>query len=185
MNWNVFSDWCASKVFPEIQKTNNKSVVVLCRATYHTYLDKEDRKPTTSWNKAKIAESLLRWDGVPDVWPLTWKISKRKGELLSRAREVYPSLIYKIQKIANMCIIGMFHIKILIPPVAHPELNPIEIFWSKMKNDMAKTNTTFRLSHAEDITRSVVASMAPEEFSRYVEHVQIEEEKFKSLSTNE
>ena len=90
-----------------------------------------------------------------------------------------------IQKIANMNTIGMFRIKILLLPVAHPELNPIEMSWSKMKRGTAKTNTTFRLSHLEDITRNAIASMTPEEFSKYVEHVKTKEEKFKSLSTNE
>ena len=99
--------------------------MVLDRATYHTYLDEDDRKPTTSWNKAKIVESLLRWGRVPYDWPLTWKTSKEKNELLSRAREVYPSPTYKIQKIANTYTIGMF----LFLPVAHPELDPTEMFW--------------------------------------------------------
>ena len=99
--------------------------MLLGRAPYNTYLDEEDRKPTTSWNEARIAKSLLRWDGVPDGWPLKWKTSKRKNELLSRAREVHPSPTCKIRKIAKIYTIGMFHIKILFLPVAHPELNPV------------------------------------------------------------
>ena len=94
---------------------------------------------------------------------------EKKNKLLSGAREVYPSPTYTIQKIANTYTIGMFHIKILFLPVAHPELNPTEMFWSKMKRDIAKTNITFRRSHVEDITRNSVASMTPEEFSRYVD----------------
>ena len=103
-------------------------MVLLDKATYHTYHDEKNPKPTTSWNKEKIAESLLRWEGVPDDWPLPWKTSKRKDESRLRAREVYPRTIYKIQQIANMNMIGMFHIKILFLPVAHPDLNPIEMF---------------------------------------------------------
>ena len=97
----------------------------LNRAPYHTFLDEEDRKPTTSWNKARIAESLLLWGGVPYGWPLTWRTSKRKNELLSRAREVHQSPTYKIRKITKMYRIGMFHTRILFLPVAHPELNPV------------------------------------------------------------
>ena len=84
-----------------------------------------------------------------------------------------------------MYTIGTFHIQILFLPVAHPELNPIEMFWSKMERRIAKTNTAFRLSHVEDVTRNAEASMTPEEFARYVEYVKTEEEKFKPLSTNE
>ena len=54
-----------------------------------------------------------------------------------------------------------------------------------MNRSIAKTKYTFRLSFVEDITRSAVASMTAEGFSRYVEHDKTEEEKFKSLSTND
>ena len=84
-----------------------------------------------------------------------------------------------------MYTIGMFHINILFLTLAHPELNAIEMFWSKMKRGIAKANTTFRQSLVEDITRSAVASITSEEFSRYVEHGKPEEEKFKSRRTNE
>ena len=48
MNWDVFSHWCETKVFPAIENTGIPSVVVLDRATYHTVLDDEDRWPLTS-----------------------------------------------------------------------------------------------------------------------------------------
>ncbi len=66
MNWSVFSSWCESKVFPKIKQTSQKSVVVLDRATYHTFIDEEDRRPTNSWNKSKLSDAIVRWDGVPD-----------------------------------------------------------------------------------------------------------------------
>lgn len=61
MNWDVFSHWCENVVFPEILKTNKKSVIVLDHATYHTKLDDDDRWPVTSWNKARLSEAILRW----------------------------------------------------------------------------------------------------------------------------
>ena len=69
MNWDVFSSWCESKVFSEINKTNQKSIVVLDRVTYHTHLDEKDRRPTKSWTK-KFANQVHKWDGIPDEWPL-------------------------------------------------------------------------------------------------------------------
>ena len=83
-----------------------------------------------------------------------------------------------------MFTIRMFHLKILFLPVADPELNPEEIFWSKIERGIAKTNTTFRLSHVEGITINTDALMTAEGFSRYVEHVKTQEEKFKFLSKN-
>ena len=183
MNWSVFSDWCQSKVFPAMKNTKQKSVLVLDRATYHTFLDEQDRRPTTSWNKSKIADAISRWDGIPDDWPLTWRVKKTKDQLLQHAREIYPSPIYKIQKIANTFREGRFEIKILFLPVAHPELNPIEMLWSKVKRQVASKNMNFRLSTVEELTREAVAEFSASEFAKYVEHVLVEEQKFKELST--
>ena len=91
------------------------------------------------------------------------------------ATEVYPSTTYKIQKIDNMYTIGMFYIKILFLPITNTEISIIEVFWSKRKRDIAKTDTTFRLPYVQDITRNAASSMKAEEFSRYVEHVKTEE----------
>ncbi len=60
MNWNVFSHYCELKVFPAMQQTRKTSLMVLDRATYHTVLDEEDRRPVTSWNKEKLADALKR-----------------------------------------------------------------------------------------------------------------------------
>ena len=68
MNWNVFSTWSEEKVFPAICNTGRKSVIVLDKATYHTALDEEDRRPIQSWNKSRIAESILRWSGPSSSW---------------------------------------------------------------------------------------------------------------------
>ena len=50
MNWFVFSDWCESKVFPYMKRIMQKYVLVLGRATYHTFFHEEDKRPTISWN---------------------------------------------------------------------------------------------------------------------------------------
>ena len=96
MNWFVFSNWCESKVFPAGKRTIQKSVLVLDRATYHTFLDEEDKRPTTCWNKSNLANAVVRWDGIPDDWPLAWRVQKSKNELYEQAREIYPSPTYKI-----------------------------------------------------------------------------------------
>ena len=64
-----FSDWCENKVFPAIARTTTNSVIVLDRAKYHTHLDDEDGRPTTTWNKQKLADAIIRWGGPPEEWP--------------------------------------------------------------------------------------------------------------------
>ena len=68
MNWDVFSNWCETVVFPKIAATKQKSVVVLDRATYHSVLDDEDRRPAQSWSKVRLISSIKRWAGPPDNW---------------------------------------------------------------------------------------------------------------------
>ena len=79
-----------------------------------------------------------------DDWPLAWR--KTKYELLECANEIYSSPVYKLQMITYKFFGGLFRIKILLLPVAYPELNPIEMFWSNWKQHIATTNMTFRLS---------------------------------------
>ena len=78
MNWNVFSHWCESTVFPKIAATGKSSVVVLDRATYHTVLDDEYRKPVGARNKTRLIDSIKRWGGATDDWPLTWAKQRQK-----------------------------------------------------------------------------------------------------------
>ena len=124
MNWSVFSHLSQ---FPSLKRRVRKSVLVLDRATYHTVLDEEDKCPVQSWNKKRIVDSTIRWNGVPENWPLTWAHQKSKSQLLEQARKIYPAPKYKIQKIADKFREGDFLTKILFLPVAHPELNPIKM----------------------------------------------------------
>ena len=179
MNWFVFSNWCESKAFPAMKRTMQKSVLVLDRATYHTFLDEEDKRPTTFWNKSKLANDIARWYGIPEDWPLKWRLQKSKNELLEQAREIYPSPTYKIQKIADKFSEGDFEIKILLLPVAHLELNPVEMFRSKMKRVIATKNMTFPLSAVEEMTRTAIQKFNSNEFSKYVEHMKLEEMKYR------
>ena len=153
MNWYVFSDWCELKVFTSMKLIKKKSGLVLVRATYHIFLDEEYKRPATSWNKARLADSVARWEGIPEDWPSTWRVTKTKNELLERAREIYPKPTYKIQKISKNFIAGNFEVKILFLPVAHPEIYPIVIAWSKIKREIAYKNLAFRLSAVEEETK--------------------------------
>ena len=182
MNWNVLSHWCETTVFPKIAATGKSSVVVLDRATYHTVLDDEDRKPVMAWNKARLIDSIKRWGGAPDNWPLTWAQQKTKHQLLDHAKKIYPTPKYKIQKIADKFEQEGFSIKILFLPVAHPELNPIEMVWAFIKRTVASENMSFKLSHVEQLTLEQVQVVTAAQFSKYYEHTRKEEDKYRYMS---
>lgn len=183
MNWAVFSDWCRNKVFPAIERTGQKSVIVLDRASYHTKLDDEDRRPVQSWNKTRLIDSILRWGGVPISWPSEWKTKKTKSQLLEYAKKIYPNPKYKIQKIADEFTSGEFHIKVLFLPVAHPELNPIELVWSSIKRHVSSNNVHFRLTEVERLTKEKIATFTSEEIKKFTLHAIKEEEEYRKMSS--
>ena len=178
MNWNVFSDWCESTIFPKIAATGKSSVIVFDRATCHTVLDGEDRKPVGAWNRIRLIDSIERWVGAPDDCPPTWGRQKTKNQLLDYAKKVYPTPKYKIQKIADKFERDDFSIKVLFLPVAHPELNPIEMVWGFIKRKVASKNMSFKLSHVEQLTREQVQVVTAAQFSKYYEHARKEEDKY-------
>ena len=158
-----------------MKRTKKKPVLVLDRATNHTFLHEEDKRPATSWNKARLVDSIARWERISDEWPLTWRLKKKRNELLEQAREIYPMHTYNIQKIAIKFDGGEFQIKILFLPLAQPELNLIEMVWSKIKRGVATKNSNFRLSAVQEMTKQVMLKFTASEFTKYVEHVKLQE----------
>ena len=69
MNWDVFCDWCTTKVFPAIAATGVSSVVVLDRAKSYTVLDEEIKRPATSWNKSRLDDPIKRWEELRMIGP--------------------------------------------------------------------------------------------------------------------
>jgi transposase len=43
-----------------------------------------------------------------------------------------------------------FGVEVIFLPVAHPELNPIELMWARVKDQLIKENATMTLSFVED-----------------------------------
>ena len=124
----------------KLRQLRKKSVVVLGRATYHTVVDEEDKNPVTSWNKGHLVDVIRRLGGSSDDWPLMWATKKSIDQLLDYTSQIYPCPKYKIQKIADKFANGNFSIKVLFLPVAHPELNPIEMVWGFTKRAAGSKN---------------------------------------------
>ena len=158
---------------------------MLDRATYHTKITDDTRPPTTSWRKAQLVDAIKRWDGPNDDWPLTWAAEKTNSQKLQEARRLKPTPEYEIQRIADLFAEGEFCIKILFLPVAHPELNPIEMVRGMVKRKCASLNMTFTLNDVDDIARSEVAKVDASIFTKFYEHSLKEEEKYRDLSVLE
>ncbi|XP_043471440.1 uncharacterized protein LOC122504405 [Leptopilina heterotoma] len=131
MNAQHFEEWFRHllRILPR------NSVVVLDQAPYHTMLDPQFRNPTTKWKKAEIIEWLIRREvEIPsDVFDFN---QKNKPDLLLLARHYHYPKVYLLDKIAEEMRNGEIHLLWL--PVAHCELNPIELIWAYVKKDVAK-----------------------------------------------
>ena len=75
-----------------------------------------------------------------------------------------------------------FKLKVLFLPVAHPELNPIEMVWGVIKRKVAERNVNFNLTEVESIARSELATITPELFTKFHRHSMEEEEKYRNVN---
>ena len=155
-------------------------MLVLDRATYHTKATGDTRPPTANWRKAQLIDAIRRCGGSnDDDWPLNWAFEK---QFLEHARSLKPTPVYEIQRIANTFTSGDFSINILFLPVAHPELNPIEMVWGKIKRNTASEIMTFRLNDVDEIASGEVAKIDKAFFPKYYVYTLKEEEKYRQLS---
>ena len=86
---------------------------------------------------------------------------KTVSQLLSYARTVKPTPKYQVQELADKFTEEMFNIKIMFLPVAHPDLNPIELVWVTIKRAVAKGNLSFCLSDCERLVSEEVCQYGP------------------------
>ena len=132
-------------IFRAIKETKQKSVLASERAAYQTFLDEQDRRPTTSWGKSKL---LTRSQVGKEYlmighWPGGFKKIRIKVCIM-HAKCIHPRRT-RFKK-ANTFLEWMVEIHILFLPVAHPELNPIEMLWYKVKRQVDSRNMKFLLS---------------------------------------
>lgn len=81
------------------KNTGEKAVLVLDRATYHTVLDEEDKRPAQSMNISPLSFAIRRWGGAPRDWNADWEKSKTKSQLLEYARKLYTNPKYKYRRL--------------------------------------------------------------------------------------
>jgi len=119
MNSDRWLEWLNDDVFPNM----HGGVLVIDRAPDHLVRTESTRPANTKMRKAEVAAWLRAHDCVPEEWEGThWEKDKVKKELLEQAAKNRPGLRYLVQDLAKD-----FGISILISPVAHPELKPIEM----------------------------------------------------------
>lgn len=67
-----------------------------------------------------------------------------------------------------------------LPPY-HCELNPIELIWAQIKNEVAAKNTTFKLADVKGLLLQAIENVTPTNWHKCVQHVIREEDKMNTL----
>ncbi|HIE03069.1 MAG TPA: hypothetical protein EYP59_22770, partial [Thiotrichaceae bacterium] len=122
MNKNLFQKWFIERLLPNIPQ---ESFIIMDNAPYHNVLA-EYSAPTPSCSKKKIY-NWLEANKIP------CKDDCLKVELVEILRKISPEPTYEIDVIAR----ESGHEVIRTPPY-HPELQPIEVCWAVLKNEVAR-----------------------------------------------
>jgi len=162
MNGPFRLKWLEDDVFPKI----SDGVLVIDWAPYHVTLTDDARLASTKMKKAKFAEWLVRHDAVPhSCLSQDCRQLKTKADMKAEADKHRPAPRYQVQDLARR-----FNVKILISPVAHPELNPIEIVWGTVKMALKRANVDFTMAALKASVDIEFAKITADVWCRYEDH---------------
>lgn len=145
---DVWLKWLEKKVFPKIAGV----VLVIDRAPYHLVLTPESAPAGSKLRKAELAEGLESHDVVPADCKDGWKQSRMRAKMKAVGDKHKPDPRYLVQRLA-----ARFGVSVLISPVAHPDLNPIEMVWGTVKMALKRSNTV--ILHCYDPVLSTVSRL--------------------------
>ena len=76
-----------------------------------------------------------------------------------------------LEEITNkFCTTKGKDIKVLRLPVAHSELNPIELIWAQIKGYVAVNNTTFKIKDVKKLAEEAFTKVTDRNWMRAVKH---------------
>lgn len=150
-----FEDWWNDQLLPNIPPN---TLIVMDNAPYHSR--RREEYPVQSWTKKKMVEWLDK-KAIPypdkclktDIW-----------SIVKRHRPAHPE--YVVDYVAKQA--GHEVVRL---PVAHCELNPIEMAWSQMKDYIKKNNFKFTLTEMERLTHLAFDAVTPDRWKSLIAHV--------------
>ena len=135
-----------------------------------------------AWRKRDLVDAINRWDGPNNDWPIAWEKCKTKAHMLDEAKRLHPGFKYVVQELADKFSHTNFDIKFLFLPVAHPELNPMELVWGVLKRSVATANLNFVLSEVEQLTREKTQAYDQTTFEPFVNHIVQQEREYRRVA---
>ena len=161
MNWDVFKKWFTERLLPNIPK---KSLIIMDNASYHNVLSVSSA-PIASSSKEAIRSWLERNNAPcsPDCL---------KAELVELLAKIGPVPTYAIDEIASQ-----YGHEILRTPPYHPELQPIEICWGVLKNEVAR-HCDFTMANLLSQLELAFTKVTPQTCKEIIKKVKKIEDKF-------
>ena len=96
-----------------------------------------------------------------------------KMDLMAKITAAQPSAVYltdvEAEAHAHECV---------CLPVAHCELNPIELAWANVKEYVRKHNQQFTMAEVERLTPTGISVTTPDLWKKYIEHCRRVEDKY-------
>lgn len=161
MNFDLFKKWFTEKLLPNIPRN---SLIVMDNASYHNVLS-DNSAPTIMSSK----DSMRKWLEKNKV-PL--KEDCLKAEMIEILKKMDPEPTYALDEIAK----SQGH-DILRTPPYHPELQPIELCWGVVKNEIAR-NCDFTMKNLEAQLTYVFDKVSPETCKKIIHKIRKVEDEF-------
>ena len=164
MNSEHFMEWFTEQLLPNIP---DNSVIVVDNASYHN--KQKDKPPTTATRKDDIRKWL-------DEHNIQYSDKDIKKTLLDKVRQHRPRPLYLTDEVAQK-----HGHTVLRLPIAHCELNPIELAWASVKGYVAKQNKDFNLKEIERLTPQGFEHTTTDMWRNFCRHVVDVENKYIEL----
>lgn len=177
MNLQECLQWLEDSALPKIKG----AVLVVDRAPYHMVLTDDTRLATSKMRNAELADWLEAHGAVPEAWQEEdWRQARTRAEMKGEADSERPAPRFLVQDLA-FC----FGVTILVSPVAHPELNPIEMVWGTVKMALRRACIDVSLAHLQEHAQIECQRGTAEIWARYEDHAIKMEDLYRSGSEAE
>ena len=125
----------------------------------------ETARARSKLRKAELAAWLESYTVVQQDWESGWQQTRNRAEMKTVADENEPAPRFLVQQLA-----ARFGVSVLISPVAHPDLNPIEMVWGTVEMALKRGNTRFTLSALKDLVAQEFDKITPAVWAKYEDH---------------
>lgn len=164
MNANIFEKWFSDM----LHKLPDNAVIVMDNASYHSR--RSEKIPTQSSKKKEMQE----WLASKNIEYSENMVRSELLTLIKSNKEKYVQYVTdELARKANKTVLRL--------PPYHCELNPIELIWAQIKNEVASNNVTFKLSNAKILLQNAIQNVTADKWKNCIKHVIAEEEKMFKL----